>query len=287
MVAVDGTTRVLVVEDEESYRQALSSGLGREGFVVEVAADGVEGLRLFTDNPPDIVLLDMLLPGMHGIEVCRRMRRVAPVPIVMVTAVDSEFDVVLGLELGAAGYVTKPFRLRELVARMQAILRRVSPPEVPPFAVDAEGAEPVWDPSDDPDDEEERPDVAFGSVVVDFVRREVTVDGKQTHLSRREFDLLGVLLSPVRRLRTRDELIDLLWPGRYLSDSRTLDTHIHRLRAKLEPDPADPQYIVTVRGVGFRLEPDGYRPGPASRRASEQPRPVDGAGPPGNQSRRH
>ena len=269
MVAVDESTRVLVVEDEESYRQALSSGLGREGFVVEVAADGLEGLRLFTDNPPDIVLLDMLLPGMHGIEVCRRMRRLAPVPIVMVTAVDSEFDVVLGLELGAAGYVTKPFRLRELVARMQAILRRVSPPEVPPLPVDTADPELAPDPADDPD-EEERPDVAFGSVVVDFVRREVTVGGRQTHLSRREFDLLAVLLSPVRRLRTRDELIDLLWPGRYLSDSRTLDTHIHRLRAKLEPDPADPQYIVTVRGVGFRVEPDGYRPGPASHRATDQ-----------------
>jgi two-component system response regulator RegX3 len=283
MVAVDESTRVLVVEDEESYRQALSSGLVREGFVVEVAADGPEGLRLFTDNPPDIVLLDMLLPGMHGIEVCRRMRRLAPVPIVMVTAVDSEFDVVLGLELGAAGYVTKPFRLRELVARMQAILRRVSPPEVPPLPVDTADPELVADPADDPHDEE-RPDVAFGSVdvafgsvdvafgsvVVDFARREVTVGGRQTHLSRREFDLLAVLLSPVRRLRTRDELIDLLWPGRYLSDSRTLDTHIHRLRAKLEPDPSNPQYIVTVRGVGFRVEPDGYRPGPASRRATDQ-----------------
>jgi two-component system response regulator RegX3 len=258
MVAVDDSIRVLVVEDEESYRRALSSGLGREGFIVEVAADGVEALRLFSDHPPDIVLLDMLLPGMHGIEVCRRMRRLAPVPIVVVSAVDSELDVVLGLELGAAGYVTKPFRLRELVARMQAILRRVSPPDVPPLEIAAPEPELVPDLSDD----EERPEVAFGSVVVDFVRREVTVGGVHTHLSRREFDLLAVLLSPVRRVRTREELIDLLWPDRLLSDTRTLDTHIHRLRAKLEPDPADPRFIVTVRGVGFRIEPDG---GPSDR----------------------
>ncbi len=131
MVAVGESIRVLVVEDEESYRAALSSGLSREGFDVDVAADGFEALQLFTDRPPDIVLLDLLLPGMHGIEVCRRMRAIAPVPIVMVSAVDTELDVVLGLELGAAGYVTKPFRLRELVARMHAILRRVSPPATP------------------------------------------------------------------------------------------------------------------------------------------------------------
>ncbi len=130
MDTVGECIRVLVVEDEESYRQALSSGLRREGFDVDVAPDGLEGLRLFADRPPDIVLLDMLLPGMHGIEVCRRMRTMAQVPIVMVSAVDTELDVVLGLELGAADYVTKPFRLRELVARMQAILRRVAPPAI-------------------------------------------------------------------------------------------------------------------------------------------------------------
>jgi len=247
MVAVDESIRVLVVEDEESYRQALASGLGREGFSVEVAADGTDALRRFADHPPDIVLLDMLLPGMHGIEVCRRMRSLAPVPIVMVSAVDTELDVVLGLELGAAGYVTKPFRLRELVARMQAILRRVSPPSIP-----VTGGE--------------RPGVAFGAVTVDFVRRVVTVSDEHTHLSRREFDLLAVLLSPARRVRTRDELIDLLWPDRCLSDSRTLDTHIHRLRAKLEPDPTDPQFIVTVRGVGFRIDPDGSHRSPPPRR---------------------
>jgi two-component system response regulator RegX3 len=260
MVTIENSVHVLVVEDEESYREALTSGLSREGFAVATAANGIEALRQFTDNRPDIVLLDLLLPGMHGIEVCRRMRAIAPVPIVMVSAVDTELDVVLGLELGAAGYVTKPFRLRELVARMHAILRRVGPQGAPALELTPRGPEPGADLVDD-----ERPDAAFGAVTVDFVRREVTVSGVQTHLSRREFDLLAVLLTPTRRVRTRDELIDLLWPDRYLSDSRTLDTHIHRLRSKLEPDPADPRYIVTVRGVGFRIDPDGTPAGPVPR----------------------
>ena len=252
MVTDGESIKVLVVEDEESYRQALVSGLGREGFDVEVAADGVEALRRFADRPPDIVLLDILLPGMRGIEVCRRMRELSSVPIVMVSAVDAELDVVLGFELGASGYVTKPFRLRELVARMHAILRRVAPQE----GTEAE-AGPLDTGLGAGTPEGISPLTSFGSVTVDFVRREVTVAGTRTHLSRREFDLLAVLLSPPRWVRTRDELIDLLWPDRFLSDSRTLDTHIHRLRAKLEPDPADPRYIVTVRGVGFRIDPDG------------------------------
>lgn len=237
-----GTRKVLVIDDEESYQQALASGLGREGFDVAVAADGPEGLRLFTEYQPDIVLLDVLLPGMHGTEVCRRLRAVSSVPIVMVSAVATELDVVVGLELGASGYVTKPFRLRELVARMHAILRRSPAGEgaAPPAPVGPA-----------------RAGATFGSVAVDFVRREVTVDGVPTHLSRREFELLALLLTPARRVRTRDELIDRLWPDRDLSDSRTLDTHVHRLRAKLEPDPSAPRYLVTVRGVGFRIDPDG------------------------------
>ncbi len=245
-------TRVLVIEDEESYRQALSSGLGNEGFDVVLAADGPEGLRLLGEQAPDIVLLDMLLPGMHGIDVCRRMRAVSSVPVLMVSAVDTELDVVLGLELGASGYVTKPFRLRELVARMHAILRRVQPrpaaePDVP-VTVHAPPVEGRSTPGCAP---------AFGSVRVDYVRREVTVGGVPTHLSRKEFDLLAALLSPAQRVRSRDELIDLLWPDTDLTDTRTLDTHIHRLRAKLEPDPTEPRHIVTVRGVGFRIDPDG------------------------------
>jgi two-component system response regulator RegX3 len=254
-------TKVLVIEDEESYRQALTSGLGVEGFEVVVAADGLEGLRLFGEHRPDIVLLDMLLPGMHGIDVCRRIRAVSPVPILMVSAVDTELDVVLGLELGASGYVTKPFRLRELVARMNAILRRVGPraaSDAPPDVPVAVHAPPV----EGPTGPESGP--VFGSVGIDYVRREVTVDGHPIHLSRKEFDLLAALLNPSQRVRSRDELIDLLWPDTYLTDTRTLDTHIHRLRSKLEPDPTEPRYIVTVRGVGFRIDPDGELGGPAA-----------------------
>ena len=260
----DERVRVLVVEDEASYREAMSSGLQLEGYHVELAADGAEGLARFAERLPDIVLLDVLLPGISGIEVCRRMRAIAPVPIVMVSAVDTELDVVLGLELGAADYVTKPFRLRELVARIQAVLRRVSPP----------GTGPEPSPAPPPAPREAaastaRADVRLGPMVVDFASRSVTRDNEQIHLSRREFDLLDVLLAPPGQVRTRDELIDLLWPHRELSDSRTLDTHIHRLRAKLEPDPSNPRFIVTVRGVGFRIDPDGARPAPARREGAE------------------
>jgi two-component system, OmpR family, response regulator RegX3 len=270
--------RVLVVEDEESYRQALASGLSREGFEVVLAEDGPEGIRRFEEHRPDIVLLDMLLPGMHGIDVCRRLRAVSDVPILMVSAVDSELDVVLGLELGASGYVTKPFRLRELVARMHAILRRVSPrglgplPLAPPAGTDGPArVHDVRSPATDGDTTAERV-TRFGSVSVDYVRREVTVDGTPVHLSRKEFDLLAVLLHPAQRVRSRDELIELLWPDTYLTDTRTLDTHIHRLRSKLEPEPTEPRYIVTVRGVGFRIDPDGtFEPPPAGTRDADEP----------------
>jgi two-component system response regulator RegX3 len=272
--------KVLVVEDEESYRQALASGLGREGFEVVLAGDGPEGIRLFEEQRPDIVLLDMLLPGMHGIDVCRRLRAVSTVPILMVSAVDSELDVVLGLELGASGYVTKPFRLRELVARMHAILRRVSPRGLGPLPLAPRAAGDGPDRVRDLGPARPGPPAAtaervarFGSVSVDYVRREVTVGGSPVHLSRKEFDLLAVLLHPAQRVRSRDELIDLLWPDTYLTDTRTLDTHIHRLRAKLEPEPTEPHYIVTVRGVGFRIDPDGtYGEPPSSgdRDADEQ-----------------
>ncbi len=255
--------KVLVIEDEESYRQALASGLGREGFEVVLAPDGPQGIRLFNEHHPDIVLLDMLLPGMHGIDVCRRLRAVSSVPVLMVSAVDSELDVVLGLELGASGYVTKPFRLRELVARMHAILRRVAPHTLAPLSTldpavteSAVQQQPVGMSGAAPADAVDRV-TSFGSVSVDYVRREVTVAGESIHLSRKEFDLLAVLLHPAQRVRSRDELIDLLWPDTYLTDTRTLDTHIHRLRSKLEPDPTDPRFIVTVRGVGFRIDPDG------------------------------
>ena len=230
-----------MVEDEESYREALQAGLSKEGFDVDLAADGVEGLRRFTQDPPDLVLLDLMLPGLPGTEVCRRMRQLSSIPVIMVTALDAEVDVVLGLELGASDYVTKPYRLRELIARIQAVLRRVAPLESPDRL-------PGTPPADV---------IEAGPVSVDLARREVTRNARLVHVSRREFDLLALLLSPPGQVRTRDELIDRLWSGLDLSDTRTLDTHVRRLRVKLERDPSEPEYLVTVRGVGFRFDPEG------------------------------
>jgi two-component system, OmpR family, response regulator RegX3 len=223
---------VLVVDDEESYRQALASGLAQEGFVVELAADGHEALRLFHRVHPDLVLLDVMLPDQSGVELCQRMRAAAPVPIIMVTARDSEVDVVVGLEVGAADYVAKPFRLRELVARMRAVLRRGSPTPVPQDEV-----------------------LVQGPVKLDAARREVTVEGRSVDLSRKEFDLLALLMAQPGQVVTRDWCIDRLWWDQELADTRTLDTHVKRLRRKIEPDPAHPRHLVTVRGVGFRFEP--------------------------------
>ena len=229
--ARDNRPLVLVVDDEESYRQALASGLTREGFAVECAGDGHEALRLFHRVHPDLVLLDVMLPDQSGIEICQQMRSLKPVPIIMVTARDSEVDIVLGLELGASDYVAKPFRLRELVARMRAVLRRG-------VAV-AEHHEEV---------------LAVGPVRLDAGRREVTVNEVPVDLSRKEFDLLALLMSHSGQVVTRDWCIDRLWWDQELTDTRTLDTHIKRLRRKIEPDPANPRHLVTVRGVGFRFE---------------------------------
>jgi two-component system, OmpR family, response regulator RegX3 len=244
LVHPDKAVRVLVIEDEESYREALAVGLGNEGYDIELAEDGPDGLRRFSEQIPDIVLLDLLLPGMSGTEVCRRMRALAPVPVIMVTALGSEVDVVLGLDLGASDYVTKPFRLRELVARMQAVLRRspsswpvLGPPSLAPHG--------------------RRGAIEAGPVKVDLGQRYVSVNGREVYLSRLEFDLLAVLLSPPGQVRTREELIDQLWAGRELTDTRTLDTHVRRLRVKLEEQPARPSYLLTVRGVGFRFDPRG------------------------------
>lgn len=228
----DRRTVVLVVDDEGSYRQALAAGLAQEGFAVELAADGHEALRLFHRVRPDLVLLDVMLPDQSGVELCQRMRAAAPVPIIMVTARDSEVDVVVGLEVGAADYVAKPFRLRELVARMRAVLRRGAPAPVPQDEV-----------------------LVQGPVRLDAARREVTVGGSPVELSRKEFDLLALLMAQPRQVVTRDWCINRLWWDQELADSRTLDTHVKRLRRKIEPDPAHPRHLVTVRGVGFRFEP--------------------------------
>lgn len=222
---------VLVVDDEESYRQALLAGLEQEGFSVEVAADAHEALRTFQRVRPDLVLVDIMLPDLSGIELCRQLRALAPVPVIMVTAKDSEIDVVLGLELGASDYVAKPFRLRELIARIRAVLRRGQPPA-------ASGEEIL----------------SIGPVRLDTARREVTVRGEPVELSRKEFDLLALLMSQAGKVVTRERCIDRLWWDQDLADTRTLDTHMKRLRRKVEIDPANPRHLVTVRGVGFRFE---------------------------------
>jgi two-component system response regulator RegX3 len=223
---------VLVIDDEESFRQALASGLSREGFAVELAANGHDALQLFHRVHPDLVLLDVMLPDQSGIDLCRSMRALAPVPIIMVTARDSEVDVVLGLELGASDYVAKPFRLRELVARMRAVLRRGWTAPLPRDEL-----------------------VEVGPVRLDTDRREVTVHGRSIDLSRKEFDLLTLLMTHAGQVVTREWCIDRLWWDQDLADTRTLDTHVKRLRRKVEPDPGHPRHLVTVRGVGFRFEP--------------------------------
>jgi len=228
----DNRPLVLVVDDEESYRQALASGLQREGFAVELAADGHEALRSFHRVHPDVVLLDVMLPDQSGTELCQRMRALAPVPIIMVTARDSEVDVVLGLELGASDYVSKPFRLRELVARMRAVMRRGTTSPTPRDEV-----------------------LRVGPVCLDTGRREVIVHDRPVDLSRKEFDLLNLLMSHAGQVVTREWCIDRLWWDQDLSDTRTLDTHVKRLRRKIEPDPSRPRHLVTIRGVGFRFEP--------------------------------
>ncbi len=224
---------VLVVEDEESFVDALVVGLEREGFSVQVARDGIAALALFDAVRPDLVLLDVMLPRLSGIDVCREIRTRWRTPIIMVTAKGSEIDTVVGLEVGADDYVTKPYRLRELVARMRAVLRRA------PDRHDDAGGDAV---------------LQVGDVRLDPERHEVTVGGEEVALPLKEFDLLELLLENAGRVLTRDTLIDRVWGSNYVGDTKTLDVHIKRLRAKLEPDPAQPQRIVTIRGLGYRYE---------------------------------
>jgi two-component system, OmpR family, response regulator RegX3 len=224
-------TRVLVVEDEESFSDALSYMLRREGYEVEVAADGHAALQTFDRGGADLVLLDLMLPGLSGTEVCRELRSRSHVPIIMVTARDSEVDKVVGLELGADDYVTKPFSSRELVARIRAVLRRGAEPEELMLNV-----------------------VEAGPVRMDVERHVVTVDGHQVALPLKEFDLLELLLRNAGRVLTRGQLIDRVWGADYVGDTKTLDVHVKRLRAKIEPDPASPKYLVTVRGLGYKFE---------------------------------
>jgi two-component system response regulator RegX3 len=228
---------VLVVEDEESYVDALTAALTKEGYTVYVARDGVAALEQFDAVRPDLVLLDVMLPRLSGIEVCRRLRAHSQVPIIMVTAKDAEIDTVVGLEVGADDYVAKPFRMRELVARVGAVLRRTSEP---PVAA-------VLDAQDDA--------LEVGDVTLDPERHEVTVRGVPTHLPLKEFELLEVLMANAGRVVSRDTLIDVVWGRDHEGDTKTLDVHIKRLRAKIETDPSQPTRITTIRGLGYRFEP--------------------------------
>jgi two-component system response regulator RegX3 len=229
------TTSVLVVEDEDSFVDALTVGLKREGFRVSVARDGAEAIEIFDDVQPDLVLLDVMLPKMSGIDVCRELRSRSTVPIIMVTAKGSEIDTVVGLEVGADDYVSKPYRLRELVARMRAVLRR-RPTDAAPLPISEEET------------------VTVGDVSVDHSRHEVTIRGAQVRLPLKEFELLALLLENAGRVLTRDTLIDRVWGSDYVGDTKTLDVHIKRLRAKVEQDPAHPSRIVTIRGLGYKYE---------------------------------
>jgi two-component system response regulator RegX3 len=225
---------VLLVEDEHSFVEALTVGLKREGFRVQVARDGAEALDLFDAVRPDLVLLDVMLPKVSGIDVCRELRRRSQVPIIMVTAKGSEIDTVVGLEVGADDYVTKPYRLRELVARMRAVLRRRSN-DVATASSSGEALE-------------------VGDVRLDPERHEVEVRGLPVRLPLKEFELLEILLANAGRVLPRETLIDRVWGADYVGDTKTLDVHIKRLRTKVEDDPSTPSRIVTIRGLGYKYD---------------------------------
>jgi two-component system, OmpR family, response regulator RegX3 len=238
MSLVDERTSVLVVEDEESFVEALVLGLEREGFRVSAARDGAEALELFDTVQPDLVLLDLMLPKVSGLDVCRQLRTRSQIPIIMVTAKSSEVDTVLGLELGADDYITKPYRMRELVARIRAALRRA------PIAVDGV----------DIDDELDEEVLEVGDVRLDVARHEVTIRGERVRLPLKEFELLELLLLHAGRVLARDTLISRVWGGDYVGDTKTLDVHVKRLRSKVEIDPARPTRITTIRGLGYKYE---------------------------------
>lgn len=225
-------TRILIVEDEPSLSEPLAFLLGREGYESAIAADGRAALAEFDRNGADLVLLDLMLPGLSGTEVCREIRNRSSVPIIMLTAKDSEVDIVVGLELGADDYVTKPYSSRELLARIRAVLRRRVEVELDP--VDAV--------------------LEAGPVRMDVERHAVTVDGSEVAMPLKEFELLEFLLRNAGRVLTRGQLIDRIWGSDYFGDTKTLDVHIKRIRAKIEPDPGNPHLLVTVRGLGYRFE---------------------------------
>lgn len=226
---------ILVVDDEESFIEALQVGLKREGFRVEVARDGAEALSVFEAVKPDAVLLDVMLPKVSGTDVCREIRKKSSVPIIMVSAKGSEIDTVVGLEVGADDYIVKPYRLRELVARLRAALRRGelsrTESELPGIGT-----------------------VAIGSISIDPEQHLVTVRGAVTKMPLKEFELLYMLMANAGRVMTRETLIDRVWGTDYFGDTKTLDVHIKRLRAKIEREPTDPELVVTIRGLGYKYE---------------------------------
>ncbi len=228
--------RVLVVEDEEAFVDALTVALGREGFQVEVARDGAEALASFRRQEPDLVLLDLMLPRVSGVDVCREIRATSKVPIIMVTAKSDEIDTVVGLEVGADDYITKPYRMRELVARMRAVLRRFEDPE------------PVRDTLGT---------VTVDDITVDVERHEVTVRGDAVAMPLKEFELLRMLMANAGLVMTRDTLIDRVWGHDYVGDTKTLDVHIKRLRSKIEVEPSNPRCILTIRGLGYKYTRGG------------------------------
>ncbi|MEO6885502.1 MAG: response regulator transcription factor [Jatrophihabitantaceae bacterium] len=223
-------SRVLIVEDEESVAQPLAYLLRREGFDVGVAGTGPQGLAEFDHHGADIVLLDLMLPGMNGTEVLRELRRRGPVPVIMVTARDAEVDRVVGLELGADDYVTKPYSTRELLARIRAVLRRRDTDDTPDTLLQS------------------------GRIRMDVERHQVNLDGQEVPLPLKEFALLEYLLRNPGRVLTRTQLIDRVWGADYVGDTKTLDVHIKRLRGKIETDPANPRHLLTIRGLGYKLQ---------------------------------
>ncbi len=226
---------VLVVEDEPSFVEALTIGLSREGFRVVSVGDGFEALQCFDEVQPDIVLLDVMLPRLSGIDVCRQLRKKSHVPIIMVTAKGAEIDTVVGLEVGADDYINKPYRMREVVARMRAVLRR-SPGDPAAGSELSPGS------------------LAVGDVVLDPDEHRVTIDGEDVSLPLKEFELLHLLLANAGRVLPRETLIDRVWGSDYVGDTKTLDVHIKRLRAKVEPNPTTPTRIITYRGLGYKFD---------------------------------
>ena len=224
-------TRILIVEDEPSLSEPLSFLLRREGYDTEIAADGREALAAFDRDAADLVLLDLMLPGLSGTEVCRELRTRSAVPIIMLTAKDSEVDIVVGLELGADDYMTKPYSTRELLARIRAVLRR---------RVDVEGVDDAV--------------LEVGPVRMDVDRHAVSVGGGEVAMPLKEFELLELLLRNAGRVLTRGQLIDRVWGADYFGDTKTLDVHIKRIRSKIESDPSEPTMLLTVRGLGYRFE---------------------------------